>query len=129
MNNQLVTSLTNKIMIKVSDQFKNITININESDQTSEMSKLSKQEFYLLLLFCIDNYNKYTNRDVVKSNLKFYSDYLDEIKAFMKTKKTDNEILNELATLTNVDIITTLDLVDSDEQPIRNIFEPEKKFF
>lgn len=109
-------------MIKVSNQFKKIVSNIGESDQTAEMSKLSKQEFYLLLLFCVDYHEKFKNREVVSSNLKFYSDDMKEINKFMYTKKTDNEVLKELVTLTGDEIITIENLVDSDEQPISNIF-------
>lgn len=108
--------------MKVSDQFKNIVSNIGVIDQTNEISILTKPEFYLLLLFSIDNFSKFPNQEVAKSNLKFFKTDMMELDKFMLTGKTDNEVLKELVVLTGNDIIDSQCLVDSDEQPIHNIF-------
>lgn len=100
-------------MIVVSDRFKNILLNLNKSNQTKEMSKLSVNELYLLLFFCMDSY-KEIHDITVRDNLNHFVYEMTEVRHFCyNNKTTNNKTILELIELTNDNSVSTEKLVDS----------------
>jgi len=98
--------------ITVSELFMDIYTKFNVVNQTSEMSKLSRFELYLLLTLAVDKFNE--DDPVVWSNFSSFITELTEIFDVQDDKETNNPHLLELINRTGDKYIDTDIIVDKE---------------
>jgi hypothetical protein len=98
--------------ITVTDQFVSIYRKFNVVIQTSEMSKLSRFELYLLLTLAVDKFNE--DDPVVWSNFSSFITELTEIFDVQDDKETIDTDLLELINRTGDKYIDTDIIVDKE---------------
>lgn len=105
--------LEKEIKIVVSDQFVDIYRNLNVENKIEDIKELRSsniEEFYLLLLTCID---KHSDEDsIVILNLKEFKDEVMEIYKLQDDEKVDNVTLKKLVEITNDTYIDTKVIYD-----------------
>jgi hypothetical protein len=98
--------------ITVSELFMNIYKKFNVVNQTSEMSKLSRFELYLLLTLAVDKFNE--DDPVVCSNFSSFITELTEIFDVQDDKETIDTDLLQLINRTGDKYIDTDIIVDKE---------------
>jgi hypothetical protein len=98
--------------ITVSELFMDIYTKFNVVNQTSEMSKLSRFELYLLLTLAVDKFNE--DDPVVCSNFSSFITELTEIFDVQDDKETIDTDLLELINRTDDKYIDTDIIVDKE---------------
>ena len=98
--------------LTVSNEFVSIYKNFNVLDQIDNMKKLTKNELYLLLTFCLD---KHSDEDpVVIHNLLPFKEECMMIFDIQDDKEVDNEYIKNLVEITDDKYIDTDVIVDTD---------------
>jgi hypothetical protein len=97
--------------LTVSNEFVSIYKNFNVLDQIDNMKKLTKNELYLLLTFCLD---KHSDEDpVVIHNLLPFKEECIMIFDIQDDKEVDNEYIKNLVEITDDKYIDTDVIVDT----------------
>jgi hypothetical protein len=97
--------------LTVSNEFVSIYKNFNVLDQIDNMKKLTKNELYLLLTFCLD---KHSDEDpVVIHNLLPFKEECMMIFDIQDDKEVDNEYIKNLVEITDDKYIDTDVIVDT----------------
>lgn len=104
-----------KDTITISDKFLEIYRNFNVSDQRDNMSKLSKEELYLLLDTCVDSHDE--DDPMVCLNFSTYSDELKEILKIQSGDDIDNQVLKNLQEKTDHRLSSSRVLENGDKLP------------
>ena len=81
-----------KVKYEVSDKFANIHRLFNVFDQIEEMNKLSEEELYLLLTYCVDTHDE--NNETVCRNLEPFIPILDKIETLQDDLDDEEKKLN-----------------------------------
>jgi hypothetical protein len=98
--------------LTVSNEFVSIYKNFNVLDQIDNMKKLTKNELYLLLTFCLD---KHSDEDpVVIHNLLPFKEECMVIFDIQDDREVDNEYIKNLVEITDDKYIDTDVIVDTD---------------
>lgn len=104
-----------KDTITISEKFLEIYRNFNVSDQRDNMTKLSKEELYLLLDTCIDLHDE--DDTTVFLNFSPYSVELKEILSIQSGDDVDNQVLKNLQEKTDLRLSSTRVLENGDKLP------------
>ena len=115
------------VEVKVSDEFIEIYRKFNVVEQVEIIKKLKESnpnEFYLLLFLVLDKHSDDDKINIV--NLTPFKDEVMEIYDMQDDKEVTNDVLKELAKITNDTYVDTNCLVDKNDEKLPEPYTKEE---